>query len=334
MSVDENATASGARMLPNHLQAPLLHAGFWRRVGAYLIDGLLLGAAAGVLYAIVLLAVVLPAGTTHHGAAADIHMFVAIVALDLVFLAISWLYFALMESSRLQATVGKLALGLRVTDLSGRRIGFGRASGRFFGKILSGMIFDIGYMMAGWTARKQALHDLLADCCVVRKEGLALFERGDQAGSTARAPAGMPGWAIALIVVAACFFLVVPVVAILAAIAIPAYQNYTVRTEVSQGIALSERPRALVAEYIGARGALPGSNTDLGLPQPDAIHASYVTSVRIVDGKVVVTYGNHANAMIRGGHVVFSPVGNAALLHWQCSSPDIRDRYLPSTCRR
>ncbi len=78
-----------------------------------------------------------------------------------------WLYFALMESSSKQATVGKMALGIVVTDLSGNRISFGRATGRYFGKIVSGMILCIGYFMAGFTERKQALHDIMSSCLVV-----------------------------------------------------------------------------------------------------------------------------------------------------------------------
>ena len=80
-----------------------------------------------------------------------------------------WLYFALMESSGTQGTLGKMAVGLKVTDQSGRRIGFGRATGRFFGKLLSTIIFCIGHFMAGFTAKKQALHDLMAGTLVLVK---------------------------------------------------------------------------------------------------------------------------------------------------------------------
>ena len=62
-----------------------------------------------------------------------------------------------------------MALGLQVTDLEGRRISFGRASGRFFGKIISAMILYIGFMMAGFTEKKQALHDMIAGTLVIRK---------------------------------------------------------------------------------------------------------------------------------------------------------------------
>jgi uncharacterized RDD family membrane protein YckC len=93
-------------------------------------------------------------------------IFFGVVAL----IAAVWLYYALFESSTWQATPGKKVLGLFVTDLNGNRISFAHASGRFFAKLISGLIpFGIGYMMAGFTAKKQALHDLIAGCLVLRK---------------------------------------------------------------------------------------------------------------------------------------------------------------------
>lgn len=82
----------------------------------------------------------------------------------------NWLYHTWMESSRYQATLGKMALGIVVTDMYGNRISFARANGRFFGKIVSGMIMNIGYLMAAFTEKKQALHDMLASCLVVMKK--------------------------------------------------------------------------------------------------------------------------------------------------------------------
>lgn len=73
-----------------------------------------------------------------------------------------------MESSAKQATLGKMALGIVVTDLEGARIGFGRATGRYFAKILSGLILGIGFLMAAFTERKQGLHDIIAGTLVVK----------------------------------------------------------------------------------------------------------------------------------------------------------------------
>ncbi|ACI51006.1 RDD domain containing protein [Gluconacetobacter diazotrophicus PA1 5] len=84
------------------------------------------------------------------------------------------LYYILFESSPLQATPGKRACHMRVTDLMGRRIGIGRAAARFFGHFLSFMLMGLGYLMVLWTRRKQALHDLLAGTCVIRRQEEAL----------------------------------------------------------------------------------------------------------------------------------------------------------------
>ncbi|WP_299758527.1 RDD family protein [uncultured Pontibacter sp.] len=84
---------------------------------------------------------------------------------------IGWLYYAGFESSARQATLGKQLFGIFVTDTYGYRITFARASGRYFGKMLSGLILLIGYVMAAFTERRQALHDKLADTLVLQHPG-------------------------------------------------------------------------------------------------------------------------------------------------------------------
>ena len=154
-------------------QPPLVrYAGFWRRFVAHLIDQFILGAAAFVvlLPGLSLLGIGIWTGITEESDSAIGFIVAAIAAYLTAILLIligQWLYYALMESSSRQATLGKLALGIVVTDLSGNRITFGRATGRYFGKIVSGMIMCIGYIMAGFTERKQALHDIMASCLVI-----------------------------------------------------------------------------------------------------------------------------------------------------------------------
>jgi uncharacterized RDD family membrane protein YckC len=85
-------------------------------------------------------------------------------------LVVAWLYVAGMECSPLQASIGKLALGLRVTDLQGGRVSFGRATLRHWSKLLSGpFTLGLGYLMIAFSRRKQALHDRIAGCLVVRR---------------------------------------------------------------------------------------------------------------------------------------------------------------------
>ncbi|HEX5961441.1 MAG TPA: RDD family protein [Rhodanobacteraceae bacterium] len=327
----ENPLSGSAQPLPDHLHAPFLHAGFWRRVAAYLIDSLIMMPVFFILEFVFLLPVIVRASHDHSGPGPA--LFTWMVVVWLLMIVLPWLYFAFCESSRWQATPGKLALGLKVTDMQGRPIGFGRATGRFFGKLVSGLILDIGYMMAGWTARKQGLHDLMADCCVVRKDGLAAFERGEIDGNAAPVGTAMPGWAVALIVVGALFFMVIPVVAIMAAIAIPAYQNYLVRAQVAEGMALAAGAKVAVAEYTSNHGSVPVDNTAAGLSDPDTISGRYVRSVQVENGEVVVTFGDRANQAIAGEHLVFKPYGSRDDVRWRCGSPEIEVKYLPQACR-
>jgi uncharacterized RDD family membrane protein YckC len=150
-------------------RAPVTYAGFWLRFVAIIIDGIALGVAIGIPFGVIMTAM----GISFAGMSRPEEMagaFLGVFALfELAIFLGQWLYYALMESSSWQATLGKKALGLYVTDMNGQRITFGRATGRFFGKIVSGMILMIGYIMAGFTEKKQALHDIMAGCLVLRK---------------------------------------------------------------------------------------------------------------------------------------------------------------------
>lgn len=142
------------------------YGGFWIRVVAAIIDGLLLGIVVFPVLGILGLSIGF-AGSQVSMPEIGVHLVRDIVAWTL-FMGAGWLYEALLESSSKQATVGKMALGLKVTDEYGRRISFARASARYFSKILSRMILLIGYIMVGFTQRKQGLHDMIAGTLVVR----------------------------------------------------------------------------------------------------------------------------------------------------------------------
>jgi uncharacterized RDD family membrane protein YckC len=157
--------------------APPPYAGFWLRFVASLIDGLILGIPFW-LVAIVLFTAFGGFGVMMRQHPADPRAVAAFIGPIfgmfflgmLAFVIVEWLYFAGMESSERQATFGKSAMSVRVTDYQGQRLTFGHASGRFFAKMISGLIpLGIGYIMAGFTEKKQALHDLIAATLVVRK---------------------------------------------------------------------------------------------------------------------------------------------------------------------
>ena len=159
------------------VSAPLPYAGFWVRFVASLIDGLILGIPFWIVV-MVLIFTLGGFGMMMRRSAGDPRAAAALVAPviilfflgGLAFMFVEWLYFAGMESSARQATLGKSVMSLRVTNYEGQRISFGHATGRFFAKIISGLIpFAIGYIMAGFTEKKQALHDFIAGTLVLKK---------------------------------------------------------------------------------------------------------------------------------------------------------------------
>jgi uncharacterized RDD family membrane protein YckC len=115
---------------------------------------------------IVVLVLVAVVSTGGHAPADNLTVWLGALVILLV---LTWLYFAGLESSAWQATLGKRATRLQVTDRMGRRLSFGRASGRFFAKAISAIPLLIGYLVAAFTPRKQALHDLIAGTVVVRR---------------------------------------------------------------------------------------------------------------------------------------------------------------------
>jgi len=173
-------TAGGVATVPAYAGYAAIsrveYAGFWVRFLAFLIDN----AVVGIGFVLILIPLIFLTGLG--GFIGEIHpnedmndvgifmLFGLLFLAATVSLLLTWLYHALMESSEWQATLGKKVLGLVVTDMAGRRVSFGRATGRHFAKIITNMVpAFIGYIMAGFTERKQALHDMIAGCLVLRR---------------------------------------------------------------------------------------------------------------------------------------------------------------------
>jgi uncharacterized RDD family membrane protein YckC len=150
------------------------YGGFWIRLLAHLIDHVILGAIAAPLFFIMVLPAIVRIAreAEQNQEPPSPELIVTILSSVFVYIALAfvgqWLYEALLTSSSWQGTIGKRVLRLKVVDEAGNRIGFGRATGRFFAKILSSMFFCIGFIMIGFTERKTGLHDLLAGTRVLR----------------------------------------------------------------------------------------------------------------------------------------------------------------------
>jgi uncharacterized RDD family membrane protein YckC len=271
---------------------PAIHAGFWRRSAAYLIDSLILLIPSWIVLMVPFLGF-------------------------LVNIIGRWLYFALMESSPSQATLGKRMMGIIVTDGRGQRIGFGQATGRYFGAAISTLILYIGYMLAGWTERKQALHDLMADTCVV-------FDGVQPGKSLPTARPAMPwyGWAAN-----ALLFVGIPVAGILAAIAVPAYQDYVMRARVMNVISDASEWRVEANESVHRDGkCLVDERFN---PKP------LIGSVRFGGQdancwiEITLTSSSELPDAIRAKLIRWQRTGSG---EWDCRST-IAHRYLPASCR-
>jgi uncharacterized RDD family membrane protein YckC len=161
--------ATGPPALPRG--ATPAYSGFWRRFWAYLLDRFILGIVHTPLSLVVFSPVLgdRPLDWEDSYAAYAVADFVnALFTFVFFVLVANWLYYALLHSSPKQATLGQMALEIRVTDLQGRRVTFARATGRYFASVLTGLTFFIGYLIMLLNEKRQTLHDLIAGTVVIR----------------------------------------------------------------------------------------------------------------------------------------------------------------------
>jgi len=147
-------------------------AGFWLRAAAALLDGLIVTVASILLWLLLALLITGIMALVQSGAGFSVGTLGMVSAGTMVSGVgywLAWIYFATLESSTAQATFGKQLLGLVVVDLHGQRVSFWRASARYFGKLVSSAILFAGWIMAGFTEKKQTLHDMMAGCLVLKK---------------------------------------------------------------------------------------------------------------------------------------------------------------------
>ena len=132
--------------------------------------------------------------------------------------------------------------------------------------------------------------------------------------------------------------IVVAIIGILAAIAIPAYQDYTIRAQVSEGLNLSGGAKTAVTEFFQDRGTLPTNNTEAGIAASGAIQGNYVDQVSVANGVITIRYSStapqEANAAIDGDTLTLTPdTSNAGSVDWNCDSGDLANKHLPAACR-
>jgi len=132
-----------------------------------------------------------------------------------------------------------------------------------------------------------------------------------------------------------CLWLCIPFMAILAAIAIPSYQEYTIRSQVSEGLLLSDGAKTAVAEYYNRNGRMPADNTAAGIAETTDIHGHYVSGIQVVDGRIFIHYDQAAaNTHLRGRYVQLVPTASGGQVTWKCNADNtVEAKYLPLSCR-
>ena len=298
----------------------VVDAGFIRRLGAYLIDSMLIGSVYYVVLMVGMVAVaIVAAGQDFEG---DGFM-AGLVLVYLLYPVLSLAYYAGMESSKLQATVGKLALGIKVVDGQGRRLGFGRATARWAGSIVSYLILYIGFFMAGWTRRKQALHDLMAGTFVVDK-----WAYTDQPGRQVRELNGC----LVAIVAAVVVMGVLAVAGILAAVSLPAYQDYVVRSRVAAAYSEGSAAYVRMSQFQAQTDRCPRDGAELGLAAPASTDIQEILVIENPDGtcEIAVTLRDLDALKGAAGGVLY--IGHDADGLRFCSAEGVPNSLLPSAC--
>ena len=127
--------------------------------------------------------------------------------------------------------------------------------------------------------------------------------------------------------------IVIVIIGVLAGLALPIYQNYATRAQVSEGLYLVSEAKAAEWDFITRTGRYPPSNQSAGLPSPTSIAGNYVTQVAVNAGSIRVRYGNHVNAAVTGDILLLSPTTTTGSIKWHCYSAHMPVQYLPSACR-
>jgi len=296
-------------------------AGFIRRWAALFLDSLIIA----IPLSAIVIAIVISMGLYVRESQQPVA--VAQGLYFLLYFLVAPFYYAGMESSPHQATFGKRALGIKVTDNEGRRLSFGHALGRWSAASLSYLTCYIGFLMAAITERKRALHDMVAGTLVV--------DRWAYSEHPERQQRNVSGCLIAFVL----GMLFIPFLAgVLAAIAVPQFESYAIRAQVAEGALVAEHAKTAIIDYRLNTGRFPASNADAGLPAPTSLSGHNVSRVDVGSepGEITVTFSSkppqHANTSIDGASLTFSPTETQGSVEWRCHSDNIPQKFCPRTC--
>lgn len=308
----------------------VVDAGFLRRFAAFIVDSFILGIA---MWALILLMVLLlgfgVAGiatmfesSSRRGVPEGPLLWVFVIGFYVLPILMQGAYHIAFTGSAWQATPGKRLLGIKVVDEDGQRITLARSTGRWFAAALSYLTFYIGFLMAAFTDRKRALHDMVASTRVV-----------DQWAYTAnpeRQQRGLGGCAIAIIVGGLLLGLVFTV-GMLAAISIPAYQDYTQRAKIAEVVSEGRGMTVAIDEFLLATDRCPATLEEAGLREPSSALVQSTDLGEIDAGQCSLrfTLGGAQAGPYDGEYLWFAHDGEGG---WDCGG-SMPDKLLPADCR-
>jgi len=293
-----------------------LYAGFWKRVFAFIIDGIIINS---IMFVIAIWG---------FGSSANVNNLEGFtrtwILYSFSYIFVQWMYFALLESSSKQATIGKQALGIKVTDMAGQPLSFMRAAGRQAAGAITSVTLLIGYLMAAFTRRKQTLHDMIAGAVVVNKNfgpnQIVLVNQNPPSGMSVGGIIGVIG-----------IVLIIPVGGIIAAIAIPAYNDYTIRAQVESARQHAAESQNAIANYAIDTGYWPENFEQANL-STDAMQTDDYFIRLVEDGVLQVTFKKPQ--VISGDTLRLIPeLKNSGDYEWRCDGGRMAQNYLPSDCR-
>jgi len=291
----------------------VIPAGFWRRWSARFIDQFVL-----VVLCMVTLAVAasVDADAYPHTSTLELAKRVAIA----LYFLLAGSYFVGMESSRLQATIGKRLLGIKAVDPSGHRLSVRRALDRWVAAAFSWLSLGFGFAMAGF-GKKLAMHDYISRTLVVDRWAYTGFPERQR-----RTNLGDRAFGVMALFVA----LAVPVVA-------AQYSDYVIRSQISEGISLADGVKTAMVEFHQSHGRWPASNAEAGLNA--TISGSYVRQIEVgtSPGRIAIEYSSvapqSAHRKINGRHLYLDASVAGIEFDWTCHSEDLRQADCPSRCR-
>ena len=308
--------APATHQAPN-FAAGFVYAGFWKRLFAYWVDGIIFAFFAWIFIFFFF-------ASSFNPNTDPMNAFSQLALIYVGYFVAWWLYFALQESSSAQATLGKRLLGIKVTDMQGQGLSFGHAAGRQLAGVVTQMTFTIGYLMAAFTGRKQALHDMIAGCVVVNRN----FDSSQIQATNVSPP---PGMSIGAIIGVVAIVLIIPVGGIIAAISIPAYQDYTVRATVNEGYAHAKEATPSIVAYSEENGYWPQNFEQAGLSTEDFQTDKYYIQL-LPTGELLVSF--QRPQQISNGSLKLVPEFNTdATYSWKCVTADLEVVHVPSDCR-